>query len=578
VQRTGPGDTASTSGVSGVKEIIIEHVSGEKANQRESFPIDKYPSISIGRELHFEVKFGDASDEVSRKHARLEVRRVRDSEADVVIHDLASRNGVFVNGQKIISGAPLNHLDKIRLGAGGPEFLVRFNPEPVRQPKGTREVQLPGVTREHTTLESSPPTRVTEPVPDAPAQSARQGVGRDTVERLIAQQTQSAKRSSAVIWLASIAGLVLLFGAGAFYFNDRVVRLKAEQDEQASKPLVNSDEGWESRIYEQYADSVVYIEATWRVVDSESNQPVYHFFGPYRENGKLVVGASGRPLVFPHYISRDGKNLQPLLTTTAGEYNQPIGGSHRGSGFVVREDGFIVTNKHVGAAWKIPSPDILKCPCVIHVPTLAGEVAKLYAQVTPEMVDMIRHWVPASEGSGTSQFVGENVKLNVIFNNASTRNKATLSQVSDVHDVAMLKVEVAKALIPIPLAGPDSELKVGEHILAMGYPGTSAQDVVVRNNQGVLNDTQPDVSVSVVPAVSQMPGSITVIHDAARKNMYSSMRDAFALSVRAGPGTSGGAVFNKEGKAFGVYFAVNTDFSYAVPIKYARELMGTEKL
>lgn len=58
--------------------IIIEHASGEKLNQRESFLTSQYPRLMIGRDLGAQVRFSDVSDSVSRQHASLEIDPARD--------------------------------------------------------------------------------------------------------------------------------------------------------------------------------------------------------------------------------------------------------------------------------------------------------------------------------------------------------------------------------------------------------------------------------------------------------------------------------------------------------------------
>jgi len=83
--------------------------------QGKAFPVAQ-ESFTIGRSEQCTISLDDKR--VSRRHAR--IQRV---EGDVVIEDLGSANGVFVNGKRIRRN-PLKPGDRIRIG--GSEFLVHL--------------------------------------------------------------------------------------------------------------------------------------------------------------------------------------------------------------------------------------------------------------------------------------------------------------------------------------------------------------------------------------------------------------------------------------------------------------------
>jgi pSer/pThr/pTyr-binding forkhead associated (FHA) protein len=72
------------------------------------------PSISIGRDPDNDVVVNNAA--VSRKHAKIYVNEVTGSGTRYYIKDLGSRNGLFVNGEKITS-RQISPNDNITLGS-----------------------------------------------------------------------------------------------------------------------------------------------------------------------------------------------------------------------------------------------------------------------------------------------------------------------------------------------------------------------------------------------------------------------------------------------------------------------------
>ncbi len=107
--------------------VIIRHRSGSKANEIEEFPLTLYRALSIGRTATSAVKYDPERDDlVSRVHAKIE--QDPSDPTRFTIEDLSSRNGTFVNKQRIIGVAIVKPGDVIQLGLGGPEFEFDLDP------------------------------------------------------------------------------------------------------------------------------------------------------------------------------------------------------------------------------------------------------------------------------------------------------------------------------------------------------------------------------------------------------------------------------------------------------------------
>jgi len=148
---------------------------------------------------------------VSRQHSKIIHDPSDHSEFQLV--DLQSRNGTFLNRQRVYGAVRLNHNDIVQLGPGGPEFRFELDPPPsmsafMQSPfdavsgiamKPTRESWLPE------------------------AQNTARPVGRSTVERLLGDVFTRVKRdANHSLWIG-VAALVLvaLIGAGTWIYFER---------------------------------------------------------------------------------------------------------------------------------------------------------------------------------------------------------------------------------------------------------------------------------------------------------------------------------------------------------------------
>ena len=97
-----------------VPHLKLTDLSGKPVAESRGEP------LRFGREAGLAVLVsGDEAKVVSARHAELRLEH-----RTWVIADLGSRNGTYVNGQRVISSSPVKQGDTIRLGESGPQFRV----------------------------------------------------------------------------------------------------------------------------------------------------------------------------------------------------------------------------------------------------------------------------------------------------------------------------------------------------------------------------------------------------------------------------------------------------------------------
>src|SRR5204862_381477 len=107
--------------------LLLEIVEGPGAGRQ--VPLDR--AVVLGRDAGADVVLDDAR--VSRRHAR-----ITPSESDVVVEDLDSRNGTFVNREEIHSPVSARPGDDVLLGTTVLE--LRTDAELATRPSGVRPV------------------------------------------------------------------------------------------------------------------------------------------------------------------------------------------------------------------------------------------------------------------------------------------------------------------------------------------------------------------------------------------------------------------------------------------------------
>ena len=549
-----------------VQNYVITHKVGTKANQTEEFDFARHAMLTIGRAASNDVRFDSELDTlVSREHARI-VRESENPPAFVIV-DNNSKNGVFIHGKKVEGSAPLLPGDEIELGKGGPVIVFDLDPRPKSAMAETRLVDVPPATREI----SSPG-------------SEKAGIGKQTLERVLkTEQTKSNRKM-----LVGLAAVVMIAGAIGFVVWKNNEKTGVETDRKMVQQLdslrvlvAEKQKAGESLSAEEIVaineDRVVQIEASWQLFDPETSDEIWHVYVP-------IKSADGTVQYMAAYVQNAQGRIEPYIDTKRNvEMGVPIGmAGLSGSGFVISDDGFILTNRHVATTWNsrygftsYSFPGVLL--------NQEGKPSGYSVQFHD-----VAGWVPSEAtmlGGRPLQhkLEGRNTNLKVIFSHTSLRRNATVEAVSDKHDAAMIKVAVPQKLPYVELLDNYDEIKSGQTVTVMGFPGVAPEMYVVRRSSDGL---KPATEFNSVPVPTVTPGNVgrLIKWSPESMNLYSTFGDCYQLTINAtGMGNSGGPLFDNKGRVIGIFYSRSTDqggtqITFAVPIKYGLELTGNKKV
>src|SRR5579883_481134 len=480
--------------------IVIRHLSGSKVNQIEQFDLAGLHEITLGRDPKSTVTYDlQRDDEVSRRHAVIRVHN--DKQMYFRIADLNSSNGTLLNGERIGGEVELLPEDVVELGPGGPRFSFDVQPRPDYLPSRTRAVgtldadptRIVTLTEAGATAQRNVVADTQQRAVTAAAGTAAKGpIGRTTILRMLSDE----RRSTRQVWIAALAAVFVLavIGGGALYWHGQSVATQLQQEltaQAARSEQIRSEAadalakeaGLTPADIKRLGEATVYIHNQWQLYDRETNRPIY----------QKMSRVSGEWL--PAYVRMDDGRLVRWLTleNDKDSFYKPIGNDQSGSGFVVGEQGFILTNKHVAAGWSSEYEDFSYYNWTRGTVHAVRQPDRHDVERNVNLVRSLTSWVPESGGylfesgrpypisNGQRDFFGRNEVLTVQFPGTRININANLLRTSIDADVAEIKIDSTEKLAKLELAD-DSTVQIGQKIILLGYPGVSQETIAVQQS------------------------------------------------------------------------------------------------
>lgn len=251
-----------------------------------------------------------------------------------------------------------------------------------------------------------------------------------------------------------------------------------------------------------------------------------------------VMDTYSRGVCLIHGIFTLNEERDDRIGSVTDADGKPLRLEYLGSGFLARQDGLIVTNRHVAEPWW--NKDSI-------APLLAAGLKPAFVELT---VTFPEH-EPIIVDPGTIRVSSDGADVAVLA--------------ARVHDVPVL-----------PVSPRDPQELRGQRLMLLGYP-TGLSALLARADSEVASAAMAEArdTTTLIAALSRRHAIAPVITHGTLSEVTGRQLIYDAVTTAGG---SGGPVFGPDGDVIGVNFAMLRDFqgsNYGVPIRFARALLDS---
>ncbi len=380
-------------------ELLVR--SGARAGERE---VHEEAVLVLGRHPLCDVRFHPELDrDVSSKHAEL-----RQQDGKLLVVDLGSTNGTFVNGQRITGPTALADGDVLALGAEGPQVEIRLGAQWTRVSVG-----LPDAAPAPKPASPSAAMRL----PQSAGAPARGGSTQERVRVAVKQETRKLTGLFAGITVLVAGGL-----GGAWYLQKQEADARSAELAAVLRRSDSLTTLFDTQL-RQMKTTVAGLDTALLASKAESDRLRAQLAGGNRDPGlraKLEAAQARQARLLSaaqmdYAAVSDASGKAVVLVAV----EMPDGHAYSGSGFSVSASGTVITNRHLMRDEK-------------------GVVAKRVAVIFSDT----KEWLPAR-----------------------------IVSISDAADLAVLQIEGSGPYPKVVgVAEPSAAPRVGNPVAIIGYP------------------------------------------------------------------------------------------------------------
>jgi pSer/pThr/pTyr-binding forkhead associated (FHA) protein len=317
----------------------------------DKFELSREREITFGRDPECHVRYREADELVSRKH--LKIVATDDRPVRFMVVDLGSRNGTFLNRQRVFGAMLILPGGRVQLGADGPEFEFQLE---------TREVE-----------------------------GARHSAGTHRSSSKILGPRRARKRRF-LRWAITLFLLAAAGAAGGYTaWNELEPFWRDWRKAQARREVT-------ARFAPSTAlTSVGGVEAKWNVFEKQTGARLARAYIPnLRSRQAPRIPLVEAPLTsLPVFVLGADRRIEPLLVPAETAHAGPaVGGKWRSKGVIVSERGAVLTAAPTPYPWKTAIDWTAEEPAGV---LLVLESLKI-TQVVPLAAAQFPRWAPAEPG------------------------------------------------------------------------------------------------------------------------------------------------------------------------------------